>query len=64
MAFGDAMNDREMLGSVVADLLWAMRCRNCARSSRISGDWTLPKSGCLSLFDALAGYPHLPYSPE
>ncbi len=27
MAFGDAMNDREMLGSVGSGLFWAMRCR-------------------------------------
>ncbi|MGU0171193.1 HAD-IIB family hydrolase [Escherichia coli] len=35
MAFGDAMNDREMLGSVGSGFIMAMRCRNCARSSRI-----------------------------
>ncbi len=32
---GDAMNDREMLGSVGSGFIMGMRCRNCARSSRI-----------------------------
>lgn len=51
MAFGDAMNDREMLGSVGSGFIMG----NARGAPAFTGDWTLPKSGCLSLFDALAG---------
>ena len=56
MAFGDAMNDREMLGCVGSGLYYGQCDAAIARGApAFTGDWTLPKSGCLSLFDALAG---------
>lgn len=56
MAFGDAMNDREMLGSVGSGFIMGNAMPQLrAEPPAFTGDWTLPKSGCLSLFDALAG---------
>lgn len=55
MAFGDAMNDREMLVSVGSGFIMGNAMPQLRGAPAFTGDWTLPKSGCLSLFDALAG---------
>ncbi|STN26193.1 putative hydrolase [Escherichia coli] len=49
MAFGDAMNDREMLVSVGSGFIMGNAMPQLRGGApAFTGDWTLPKSGCLS----------------
>ncbi len=56
MAFGDAMNDREMLGSVGRGVHHGQRDAAAeSRAAAFAGNWRLPESGSLPFFNSLAG---------
>ncbi len=62
MAFGDAMNDREMLGSVGRGFIMGNAMPQLSRAAASAGNWRLPESGSLPFLTHWLDNPDLPYS--